>query len=150
MYAVFDGAEKIVVRIKKTAVTDPYGVRINIWGEGRRSQAALNDINTKSYRHGKAPELDLSANLVGDSSQWFELPGGPVRFAIGAEYRRETASYAYDDLVSSGATFLNAITAFTPHSFAVQHAYGAWQSVVWGKSVSGSVSSGGCSLITKK
>src|SRR3546814_18088076 len=61
---------------------------------------------------------------VGDSSQWFELPGGPVRFAIGAEYRRETASYAYDDLVSSGATFLNAIPAFNPPSFAVKEAYG--------------------------
>src|SRR3546814_15528493 len=82
------------------------------------SQAALDYINTTSYRHGKATELDISANLVGDSSQWFELPGGPVRFAIGAEYRRETASYAYDDLVSSGATFLNAIPAFNPPSFA--------------------------------
>src|SRR3546814_5317506 len=88
------------------------------------SQAALDYINTTSYRHGKATELDISANLVGDSSQWFELPGGPVRFAIGAEYRRETASYAYDDLVSSGATFLNAIPAFNPPSFAVKEAYG--------------------------
>src|SRR3546814_510488 len=108
-----------------------YEMRISDWSSdvcssdlGRRSQAALNYINTTSYRHGKATELDISANLVGDSSQWFELPGGPVRFAIGAEYRRETASYAYDDLVSSGATFLNAIPAFNPPSFAVKEAYG--------------------------
>src|SRR3546814_13562021 len=101
------------------------------------SQAALDYINTTSYRHGKATELDISANLVGDSSQWFELPGGPVRFAIGAEYRRETASYAYDDLVSSGATFLNAIPAFNPPSFAVKEAYGEIErkSAVQGKSV---------------
>src|SRR3546814_180819 len=122
--AVFDGAGNIVCRINQTSVTDPSCVPINILGEGRRSQAALNYINTTSYRHGKATELDISANLVGDSSQWFELPGGPVRFAIGAEYRRETASYAYDDLVSSGATFLNAIPAFNPPSFAVKEAYG--------------------------
>src|SRR3546814_7644825 len=96
--AVFDGAGNIVCRIHQTSVTDPSCVPINILGEGRRSQAALNYINTTSYRHGKATELDLSANLFGDSSQWFELPGGPVRFAICAESLRDTASYAYDDL----------------------------------------------------
>src|SRR3546814_668793 len=74
--AVFDGAGNIVCRINQTSVTDPSCVPINILGEGRRSQAALNYINTTSYRHGKATELDISANLVGDSSQWFDLPGG--------------------------------------------------------------------------
>src|SRR3546814_7604448 len=53
-----------------------YEMRISDWSSdvcssdlGRRSQAALNYINTTSYRHGKATELDISANLVGDSSQ---------------------------------------------------------------------------------
>ncbi len=122
--AVTNAAGQIVCRINQTSVTDPNCVPINVLGNGSPSQAALNYINTTSERRGKATQFDVNANLVGDSSQLFELPGGPVRFAIGGEYRRETASYAYDELVSSGQTFLNAIPAFDPPSFAVKEAYG--------------------------
>jgi outer membrane receptor protein involved in Fe transport len=115
---------QIVCRINQTTVTDPNCVPINVLGDGAPSQAALNYINTNSQRRGKATEFDVTANVVGDSSQLFELPGGPVQFALGGEYRRETASYAYDDLVKSGATFLNAIPDFNPPSFAVKEAYG--------------------------
>jgi outer membrane receptor protein involved in Fe transport len=122
--AVRNAAGQIVCRINQVTVTDPGCVPLNLLGNGAPSQAARDYINTTSRRRGKATELDISANLVGDSSQWFELPGGPVRFAVGAEYRRETASYSYDDLVKSGDTFLNAIPDFDPPSFAVKEAYG--------------------------
>jgi outer membrane receptor protein involved in Fe transport len=122
--AVYNANNDIVCRINQVTVTDPNCHPLNILGNGQASQDALNYINTTSLRRGKATEIDVSANLVGDSSQWFELPGGPVRFALGGEYRRETASYAYDDLVSSGATFLNAIPDFRPPSFVVKEAYG--------------------------
>jgi outer membrane receptor protein involved in Fe transport len=122
--AVRNGAGQIVCRINQTSVTDPNCVPINVLGNGSPSQAALNYINTNSRRVGKATEFDVTANLVGDSSQLFQLPGGPVQFAIGGEYRRETASYSYDDLVKSGATFLNAIPDFAPPAFAVKEAYG--------------------------
>ncbi len=122
--AVRNGAGEIVCRINQASVTDPNCVPINVLGNGAPSQAALNYINTNSTRRGKATEFDVTANLVGDSSQLFELPGGPVQFAIGGEYRRETARYAYDELVKSGATFLNAIPDFNPPAFAVKEAYG--------------------------
>ncbi|WP_084579818.1 TonB-dependent receptor domain-containing protein [Sphingomonas azotifigens] len=122
--AVRNSAGQIVCRINQTTVTDPKCVPINLLGDGSVSQAARNYINTTSIRTGKATELDINANLIGDTSKWFELPGGPVRFAIGGEYRRETAFYRYDDLVKSGATFLNAIPDFNPPSFAVKEAYG--------------------------
>jgi len=122
--AVYNANNDIVCRINQVTVTDPNCRPLNILGNGRASQDALNYINTTSLRRGKATQIDVSANVVGDSSQWFELPGGPVRFAIGGEYRREKASYAYDDLVSSGATFLNAIPDFRPPSFVVKEAYG--------------------------
>ncbi|MBU3077045.1 TonB-dependent receptor domain-containing protein [Sphingomonas quercus] len=122
--AVRNGAGQIVCRVNQVTVTDPGCQPLDILGNGRASQAALDYINTTSRYWGKATELDISANLAGDSSQLFELPGGPVRFAIGAEYRRETAAYHYDDLVTSGATFLNAIQPFNPPSFAVKEAYG--------------------------
>ena len=111
--STFGCADIVVVRVP-----------LNVLGNGAPSQAALNYINTTSQRTGKATEFDVTANIVGDSSQLFELPGGPVQFALGGEYRRETASYSYDDQVKSGATFLNAIPDFAPPSFAVKEAYG--------------------------
>ncbi len=122
--AVFNAAGNIVCRINQVTVTDPACAPLNLFGDGAPSQAALDYINTTSHRRGSASQFDINANLVGDSSQWFELPGGPVAFAIGAEYRREKAFYAYDDTVKSGDTFLNAIPDFNPPSFAVKEAYG--------------------------
>lgn len=91
--AVVNPAGQIVCRINAVTVTDPACVPLNIFGNGAPSRAALNYINVNSTKAGRAREYDANANLVGDSSQLFELPGGPIRFAIGAEYRRETASY---------------------------------------------------------
>lgn len=122
--AVRNGAGQIVCRINQTTVTDAACVPLNLLGNGAPSQAALNYINTTSTSSGKATELDINANLVGDSSQLFNLPGGPVRFAIGGEYRRETARQAYDDVIKGGDTFFNAIPDFRPPSFAVKEAYG--------------------------
>jgi outer membrane receptor protein involved in Fe transport len=122
--AVRNSAGQIVCRINQASVTDANCVPLNLFGNGAPSQAALNYINTTSTRSGKATELDITANVVGDSSQLFELPGGPVRFAVGAEYRRETARYAYDDVIKSGDTFFNSIPDFNPPAFAVKEAYG--------------------------
>lgn len=125
--AVFNAAGNIVCRINQLTITDAACVPLNLFGNGAPSQAALQYINTTSYRRGSASQFDINANLVGDTSQWFELPGGPVSFAIGAEYRREKAFYAYDDTVKSGDTFFNAIPDFDPPSFAVKEAYGELQ-----------------------
>jgi hypothetical protein len=38
------------------------------------------------------------------SSQWFELPGGPVSFAVGGEYRQEKAFYDQNTFVTDGFT----------------------------------------------
>ncbi len=122
--AVRNGAGQIVCRVNQASVTDPSCVPINLFGDGAPSQAALNYVNTTSTSRSKATELDINANLVGDSSQLFELPGGPVKFAIGGEYRRETAFQAYDDTIKGGDTFFNAIPDFAPPSFEVKEAYG--------------------------
>lgn len=122
--AVRNGAGQIVCRVNQVTVTDAACVPIDLFGNGAPSAAASNYINTTSGSRAKATELDINANLVGDSSQLFALPGGPVRFAIGGEYRRETAFQAYDDTVKGGDTFFNAIADFTPPSFSVKEAYG--------------------------
>ena len=56
--------------------------------------------------------------MSGDTSQWFSLPGGPVGFAIGAEYRREKLFYTADPFVSSGASpSITPLPTFSPSPF---------------------------------
>ncbi|MBV8686472.1 MAG: TonB-dependent receptor [Alphaproteobacteria bacterium] len=72
---------------------------------------------------GKITQFVGSAFLSGDLSQLFELPGGPVGFAVGAEYRRETNFFKADPLVEQGYTFYNALPTFTAPSFEVKEAF---------------------------
>ncbi|HEX8624923.1 MAG TPA: TonB-dependent receptor [Allosphingosinicella sp.] len=68
-------------------------------------------------------QLVLSGFVSGDSSQVFELPGGPIRFAVGAEYRREKAFYEQDPFVTQGYTNGVSIPSFQPDPFTVKEAF---------------------------
>ncbi|WP_037501608.1 TonB-dependent receptor domain-containing protein [Sphingomonas jaspsi] len=103
---------------------DPACVPINVFGYGQPSQAALDYVNVTGHRKERATEFDALFTLNGDLSQLFELPGGPIAFAIGSEYRKEKAYSAFDDLTASGATFLNAIQPFNPPNLTVKEAFG--------------------------
>jgi len=72
-------------------------------------------------------QLVLSGFVSGDSSQIFELPGGPIRFALGGEYRRETAFYEQDPFVTDGFTNGVSIPSFEPDPFKVKEAFGEIQ-----------------------
>lgn len=64
-----------------------------------------------------------SGFVSGDTSGFFNLPGGPVRFAVGAEYREEKASYEQDPFVTNGFTNGVSIPSFEPDPFKVKEAY---------------------------
>lgn len=122
--ATRNAAGQIVCRVNATTVTRPDCVPINVFGLGAPSQAALNFVNTTAMRKEKASEFVALASVAGDLSQLFELPGGPIGFALGAEYREETASSFFDELTASGGTFLNAIQPFNPPKLSVKEAFG--------------------------
>lgn len=125
--AVRNGAGQIVCRVNNDADPtndDPACVPINVFGQQNYSQAQLNYIQTTGFSQSRATELDLLAFVSGDLSQLFELPGGPVSFSVGGEYRKEKARQAYDPLTASGGTFLNAIQPFSPPSVSVKEAFG--------------------------
>ena len=84
--------------------------------------ARLDFVNTEGRTDEFASQFVASAFVGGDFSQLFELPGGPIAFAIGAEYRKEKAVVDFDDLTSSGATFLNALQDFRPPALTVKEA----------------------------
>jgi outer membrane receptor protein involved in Fe transport len=131
--AVRNSSGQIVCAINADASTtndDPACVPINLFGNGAPSQAALNYIVYKSSRKQRANLYDATAYVSGDSSQLFSLPGGPIAFVLGAEYRKETAFAAYDPVTSStacgtaGCTFLNVIPDFRPPDLKVSEAFG--------------------------
>ena len=72
-------------------------------------------------------QLVLSGFVSGDTSGFFNLPGGPVRFAIGAEYREENAFYQQDPFVTDGFTNGVSIPSFEPNTFKVKELYGELQ-----------------------
>ena len=65
----------------------------------------------------------FSAFASGDTSEWFSLPGGPVRFAVGAEYRRESLFFQADPFIEDGFSFYNALPTFEPDPFDVKEAF---------------------------
>lgn len=125
--AVRNSAGQIVCAVNADASTtndDPACVPLNVFGEGAPSQAALDYVLYTSSREEWAEQLQFSAFISGDSTGFFELPGGPIGVALGAEYRRETAYTDYDDVTQSGATFLNAFDTFDPPAYEVKEAFG--------------------------
>jgi outer membrane receptor protein involved in Fe transport len=60
----------------------------------------------------------------GDSSQVFSLPGGPVRFVLGAEHREERAAQHADPISANSQTFFNAFSPFNPPAFKVTEGFG--------------------------
>jgi outer membrane receptor protein involved in Fe transport len=125
--AVRNGAGQIVCRINADASPandDARCVPLNPFGVGAPSPAAVAYSNTTATREEKATELDITANLHGDTSGFFSMPGGPIRFNVGAEYRAETARSVFDPLTASGATFLNSIQPFLPPKLTVKEAFG--------------------------
>ncbi|MCW3846946.1 TonB-dependent receptor [Sphingomonas sp. LB-2] len=103
---------------------DPNCVPINVFGYGKPSAAALRYVSADVFRDQRASLLTVSGFVSGDFSQLFTLPGGPVYFALGGEYRRETARSDYDPITTSGLTDFNVILPFHAPVLEVKEAYG--------------------------
>ncbi len=102
-------------------------VPINPFGEGSVTDAARNYVLVDSMATGKITQFNVGGFVAGDTSEFFNLPGGPVSFSVGAEYRRETLAYDLDDLTQEGYAFYNAIPAFDSPAFEVKEVYGEIQ-----------------------
>lgn len=125
--AVRNPQGQIVCGINADAITtndDAACAPINLFGNNAPSQAALNYIGVDSTRDQQAEQFNVLGFVSGDLSQLFELPGGPIGFAFGAEYRKEKAFSAFDAVTQSGATFLNIIPTFNPPDYEIKEAFG--------------------------
>lgn len=124
--AVRNGSGQIVCGINADANPnndDAACVPVNLFGFGAPSRAALDYFVVNSSREQEAEQYQVTAFVSGDTSGFFELPGGAIQFALGGEYRKETAYSAFDETTRSGATFLNAIPVFDPPALEAKEAY---------------------------
>ncbi|MFN7397945.1 MAG: TonB-dependent receptor, partial [Sandaracinobacter sp.] len=115
---------QIVCRVNAVTITDPNCVPANFFGEGNVSQAARDYFLVESRRDEWAEQINAVAFMSGDLSQLFELPGGPVGFAVGGEWRQERDFSTFDDTTRSGLTFLNALGTFDPPTLRVWELFG--------------------------
>ena len=98
----------------------------NLFGQADNSAAIAYFSSTFRARASLEQEVG-QAFVSGDLSQLFELPGGPIRFSIGGEYRREKAYYKQDDFTTNGFNNGVSIPVFDPQAFEVKEAFGELQ-----------------------
>ena len=72
-------------------------VPLNIWaGQPGVSPAAAAWVTTPEWSDFAIEQFVFAATVTGGTSEYFELPGGAVGFALGGEFRRENAVAKYD------------------------------------------------------
>ncbi len=94
---------------------------VDIFGPG----ADLSSLSTPlEYVYREREQKVLAVNLSGDSAGMFELPAGPVRFAVGYEYRKETGIQRPGAAVADGQTYRLSAQGAIDASFTANEFYG--------------------------
>ena len=97
-------------------------IPLNLFGEGQASQAAIQWITAPTVNRSRLEQHVVSGSLTGDTGAFLTLPGGPVQFAIGGEYRKEISDFRPDALAAQGLTYSNALPR-TAGKFDVREAF---------------------------
>jgi outer membrane receptor protein involved in Fe transport len=91
---------------------------------GNFTQAQRDYLLLDTVATGKTKQFDALAFISGDTSKFFELPGGPIGLVLGVEYRTDDLYYNQDEQVQLGYTFYNAIPTFDAPTSKVKEAFG--------------------------
>lgn len=83
-----------------TPVADPACQPLDIFGDGRRSQAAFDYVVVDTVARSRLEQWVFNANVGGSP---FDLFGNPVGFNLGYEHRNEKASFMPDAFLRSTA-----------------------------------------------
>ena len=143
--AVRDANGNITCRINLPGETDIYGyndgglptfngppvtfkpgecVPLNILGNGTPSREALDFITVDHRDWARVRQHVVSASLSGDTGSFFNLPGGPVGFAVGAEYRKESSHTIPSEFTQNGWIMDSSQSAPEKGSFDVKEIFG--------------------------
>lgn len=101
-------------------------VPFNPFGGSYDNTAARNYFNVASRNEAWTEQLVFQGFVSGDTSGFFNLPGGPVRFAVGGEYRREDIYFKQDDFAGTTGNTNNVVlgTLYDPDPFTVKEGFG--------------------------
>ncbi len=80
-------------------------VPLNILGFESITQEAADFVFLPATAQSEIEQRNFLATLSGDSSSFFELPAGPIGFALGYEFRNERSRFDPDSLDRTGLTF---------------------------------------------
>ncbi|MEE4162061.1 MAG: TonB-dependent receptor [Woeseiaceae bacterium] len=78
---------------------------INLFGTDSITSDAIGFAFIDAFARSKIEQTQFLATLAGDSSELFELPAGPLAFAVGYEYRDEKSSFAPPELERAGLLY---------------------------------------------
>ncbi len=88
-------------------------VPYNLFGAGN-NVAAQNYFRQQLTNRSSIEQIDITGFVNGDTSGFFNLPGGPISFSVGGEYRQEKAFNDSDTAADSGisnSVFLGDVNA---------------------------------------
>ena len=114
-----DNAARLAADIAACVPYNPFGAADN--------RASIAYFSAPFETDASLSQFVASGFVSGDTSQLFELPGGPVRFAVGAEFRKEKSFYEQDSFTTRGFTNAVSIPVFSPPDFEVKEAFGEIQ-----------------------
>jgi outer membrane receptor protein involved in Fe transport len=97
-------------------------VPYNPFGAGNNAASAAY-FSYNGNQRGSLDQLVINGFIAGDTSGFFNLPGGAAEFVLGAEYRREKSFYQQDSFSESGLTNAVVIPKFDPPAFSVKEAF---------------------------
>ena len=105
-----DGTGRAISFTPRTGVCAP----INIFGpdaiNGAGADFAFVDIVNSTI----LTQQQLLGSLAGDTAEFFELPGGPVGFALGFEWRKDTSLFRPDSLQNSPGITSGVVSSGSP------------------------------------
>lgn len=96
---------------------------VNVLG-GQFTDAQRAYLLRNTTSHGKTQLFDATAFISGDTSKFFNLPGGPIGVVLGAEYRTRNLAFDQDPQLQLGYTFYNSIPTFKAPKDKVKEAFG--------------------------
>jgi len=80
-------------------------VPLNPFGADTATPQALAYFQSFDRSYARVQQHVGNASVSGDFGQFFELPGGPVQFSFGGEYRRESSRFDPNDNLVAGRYF---------------------------------------------
>ncbi len=80
-------------------------IPVSLFGAGPVTPQQLAYFRTNNVSNAKVEQQVASASVSGDFGQFLQVPGGPVKYAVGAEYRRESSRFDPNANIANGLYF---------------------------------------------